>query len=413
MTDFQRNFQILAQILKRAVLPMILLATLTASAHETENNLIPVLRFFLNPALSENTDAFSFLGEAGEKNFRGNATYGRTFDPCQRFKLSAEFLMQKLKYRFSNRISDKWVSQIGFGGKYQYLFSQSPFIGIDADFSYSRAFKRNVAKTNINSFTVERQRISGSNALFSSLGTTLRLWDCGFISAGADYDWIDFNHIAHHKIVNGFGASVAFRQEFGMDFNLILETEFRRPFNFYQTALNWNPSYSNWGLTCGLYGNYTQGKRHLPNIASAGVQLGFTFGGKSNCCCRSSTCCTTKVSCDLSNWVLQPAFYSPIVLAIPEDSITTNLSGMCHPPTSTEIPQLNTNADPYSVNISGFFKSSLSLTFSVVGLPPGSSIDPVTGVISGPNPHDGIHTLTVTATSACGSTSQNFDLNLF
>lgn len=401
------------------VLPVFIFASSFAAAEQTHNNLLPNFQFFFNPALSEGTDAFSFMGELGTKNLRGNATYGRSFAKCQRFKLSAEYLAQKLKYHFIEHTREKWVSQVGFGGSYQYLFAHSPFVGIDADLAYSHAFNRHLGTRDaiVHGQPVqERRRIAGSDAVLSYLGTTLQLWHCGFFSAGADYDWVDYHRISRKKRhVSGFGTSLGFKQQFGKSFHLALETEFRRPFNFYQTLFNWNRSYSGWALTCGIYGNYTHGKHDLPNVVAAGVQLGFTFGGKITRCCRStSSDCRKRISCDLSNWVQEPAFYSPVVLAIADRKVTLNSAlSNCPPPTSVAIPLLDTNANPYSINVGGFFSSSRPLTFTATGLPPGSTINPTTGVISGPNPQDGIHAVTVTATSVCGSISQEADLNLF
>ncbi len=384
-------------------------------AEQTQNNLLPNLQFFLNPATSNGTDAFSFLGEIGPKNFRGNATYGRSFATCQRFKLSAEYLAQKLKYHFIDHTREKWMNQIDFGGAYQYLFHSSPFIGLDAEFAYAHAFKHNFHKKNIihhNQEVTLRRRIAGSNAALGYIGTTLQLWHCGFLSAGADYDWVHFDRISHkNSHIAGFGTSLSFKQQFGREFHLGLESDFRKPFNFYQTVFNWNHRYSTWGITVGIYGNFTHGKHDLPNVVAAGVQLGFSFGGKVLQCCRKSPSpdCRTRITCDLSNWVLKPAVYYPIVLAVADQTLSPAVVGGCSPPTSSEIPILIVTDNPYSENVSGFFHSSLPLTFSATGLPPGATIDPTTGVISGPNPQDGsFFEVTVTATSSCGSTSQTF-----
>lgn len=389
-----------------------------ASTEQTQNNLLPNVQFFLNPVLPNGTDAFSFLGELGTKNLRGNITYGRSFADCQRFKLSAECLAQDLKYHFFDHTRKKWMTQIAFGGSYQYLFASSPFIGINADFSYAHAFTHHLGKKQgmiDNQQVTVRERIAGSNAIFTYLGTMLQLWHCGFFSAGADFDWIDFNPIADkNDKIDGFGASLAFKQQFGKEFHLTLESDFRRPFNFYQTLFNWNRRYSTWGVTCGLYGNYTHGKHDLPNVVTAGIQVGFVFGGKKLPCCRQAPmpACRSLVSCDLSNWVLKPAVYYPIVLAVANQKIPPLQQGAsCTPPSVADIPRLNAFGNPYSIHINGFFSSSLPLTYSATGLPPGSSIDPSTGVISGTNPMDNSSALvTVTATSSCGSVNQTFTI---
>lgn len=97
-------------------------------------------------------------------------------------------------------------------------------------------------------------------------------------------------------------------------------------------------------------------------------------------------------------------------------SQTFTISFPCLTPFSSPIPDfiVPAIATNYSFDLSEFYTSTCgqTLTFSETGLPAGGVIDPVTGVISGPNDHSGAHSVTVTATSICGSTSQTFTLTL-
>lgn len=391
------------------------------SSEETHNNLLPNLRLLFTPASYENSDAFSFLGEAGARNFRGSVTYGTFLTTYQRFKVTGEYLTQRLKYRFVDSDKEKWVSQVGFGGAYEYLTSYKTFKSFEAGVAYSHAFNRNLGRKLFFDDPQQIQfgrRIAGSDAFLSYLGTRLQLWHCGFFSASANYDHVTYRRIFNHDAhVQGFGASVDFTQQFGKEFYVNLDAEIRSPFNFYEASINWSHLFCSWGINCGLYGNYTQGKRHLPNVAAAGVQLGFSIGGKGLDCsknsCRSSYSrdCTQRFFCDITNWTASPALYSPVVLAIKDPA--SNCSSF---PTSSPIPNLflSSGGQPYTYDVSGFFSSSLPLTFSATGFPDGSSIDPVTGVISGINPGDNIpRAITVTATSGCGSTSQAFVISYF
>ncbi len=396
----------------------------SAFAGDTQNNLMPNARFFLTPVTASDTDAFSAMGEIGPRNYRANATYARSINPCQRFKLSAEYLTQRLKYDFKSGDVKRWVNQVGVGGAYQYILNHPAFQSIDADLAYAHAFHRNLRSKHI--FFHDQQarlkrRIAGSDSILSYLGTTIELWHCAFISVGANYDSVAYHRIFRQKThAQGFGGSGHFTQQLGKSFHFGVDAEFRQPFHFYGATFDWRHYFSDWSLTCGLYGNYTNGRRHLPNVAAFGIQIGFAFGGKNIRCCHINPetaalrDCKTQQNCDLASWAVKPAIYLPVVLAIADPKVQTPSGPVsCSaPPTSIPIPNMVfSGGGPYSVDVSGFFSSQTPLTFSQTGLPAGSTIDPSTGVISGNRLGDNTtHTITVTATNACGSTSQTFTI---
>src|SRR5947209_834913 len=88
--------------------------------YASQNVLVPNVQINLTPTMGD-YGAFSFMGELGEKNFRGSGTYGVNFTSCQRVKFSGEFLTQKLNYHFFPHREKKWTSQYAVGGEYQYL----------------------------------------------------------------------------------------------------------------------------------------------------------------------------------------------------------------------------------------------------------------------------------------------------
>src|SRR5207245_2327811 len=71
-------------------------------------------------------------------------------------------------------------------------------------------------------------------------------------------------------------------------------------------------------------------------------------------------------------------------------NLTITITGTNDPPVAAKIPdRTNFDLDAVSVNVSGFFQdpdTNDKLTFSASNLPPGLSIDPITGVISGTLP---------------------------
>ena len=265
--------------------------------------------------------AFGIRGEAGVKNFRGSTTYGTYLADQHRFKISGEWLNQKLTYHFNPRRAKEWVSQYAVGGEYQYLIGNKIVQSIDLGTAYVHGFGRHLGEKENAS-----RNIADSDGALSFLGTTVRLWNCARLSIEANYDWVKYHQkYEHGRLANGFGGSAFFVQPFATDFTFALSAEFRKPFNSYQGSLNWKHFFQTWGIDFGIFGNITDGKEGLPDIKTVGVQLGFSFGGKG---CKhprfndkktEQTECYSRAYCNATDWASAPAVYIPIVLAM-EDS---------------------------------------------------------------------------------------------
>jgi hypothetical protein len=351
--------------------------------------------------------AFSFMGELGERNFRGSGTYGVYLAPCQRLKVSGEYLTQNLEYEFGAGDKRGWVAQYALGGAYQYLFSSSIFQSIDLGGSYSHAFNKHLSP----SPTGTPRRIAGSDGGFGYLGSTVRLWSCGYLSATVNYDHVAYHrHYLSRKEANGWGGTVELVQMLPRDFSFNLGAEFRPPFNFFEGEINWNPRYADWGLNLGLYGNYTDGKEGVPNVIAGGFKIGFSFGPTGRTCCRAtsenltpSQDCYSRMFCDLFNWVSEPAVYMPVVLAVP-DAISCALPG------SSPIPDLMVMGRATSFDVSPYFTGD-GLVYSASGplVFPEFDFNTATGAgIVGNLEDEMTYVMTITATNSCGSVSQPF-----
>lgn len=381
--------------------PILLLSLLATSLFTVENPLLPNAKIELaTPQLGEG-GLVSFLGELGARNLRGALTYANQWTSCQRFKASGEFLTQDLKISSEPR---KWVSQYSLGAEYQILFSTTAFRDLYARGIYIHSYHKGHGA----------HRIAGADGGQGRLGTTLSPWKCAYLSAEIDYDYVNYHRTqSHRKIVSGFGGSTNFVQYLGQEFSVRGDAEFHRPYFFYEGALNWTHDFPSCTLHTGLYMNYTQGMQGLPNVLGGGIEISLSFGGKSEKCCRAEpeqNYCDEKWMCDLSSWALESAARVPIVLAISDPLAAAS----CTPPTSRPIPNQNFSGSPtYSFDASPFFSSSTPLTYSATGLPLDGSINSSTGVISGPSPRTDPVPVTITATSACGSTSQIVTLIFF
>lgn len=380
------------------------------SRGRTQNTLIPDAKFTLLPRNVTDNSAVAFLGEAGRRNFRFNGTFGLMLDCEKRVKFSGEYLQQKLGYNYSNGTARRWVRQFAFGGVYEQDFCNdyitSGEISAYCSYAPSRHLSRQVCSNNFLS-----RRIAGSTAYGIELGSTIKLFPCSFLFIDANYDAVIYHRRYHsNKHVEGFGGSIGFHQQFFDNVGVDLRAEFRRPFNYYRAALNWTVPQCK-GLTVGIFGSHSRGKSSLPSNTMAGIELNCIFGDffRNGCC--EDDCAPCYCAPELACWVSRPAVYLPEVLAIAEEKLRPR----CALPISTTIPNVTLLvAGPFSINTANFFASpdGTPLIFSAAGLPPGATIDPVTGVISGVAT-SGMppFVITVTATNACGSSSQSFTLS--
>ncbi|KAF3362339.1 Uncharacterized protein PHSC3_001168 [Chlamydiales bacterium STE3] len=379
----------------------------------TQNQLIPDFKFTLAPREITESSAVSFLGEGGRRNFRFNGTYGLLINSENRFKISGEFLQQKLGYHFSAGKTRRWMRQFATGATFQHDFCH-PYLTSGQLSAYcSYAPSRQIGRERCNEFIFTR-RIAGSTGYGVEMGTTLRLWQQASLNVDASYDRITYHRRLHsRKHVEGFGGSIGFHQQLLDHLGFDLRAEFKRPYNYYRVAINWSHPCLR-GASVGLFGSHTRGKSRLPSNTIAGIEINYVFSDFFNSSCfEQDRCQTSYCSQELASWVMAPAVYMPEVLAIAEEARRRVCIGV---PTSVSIAPFSASAPgAYLYDVSPFFSNSSGtepLVYSATGLPPGATINPLTGVISGTNPQDGnTYTVTVVATNGCSSTSQTFTMS--
>ena len=300
-----------------------LITACSSSLFAARNTLAPNLKFdFTLPEMGD-YNSFSFLGEVGLKNIRGDGTYGVYFNPRHRIKFTGELLLQDLTYHFIDELKDRWMTQYSVASEYQYLLLHDLVQSIDFNVSYAHAFHRGVSVT-----TPEVARIAGSDAILSSLGSTINLWDCGYFSYALTYDYIKYHRSYEHpKLASGVGAVLRYNQYLPLGFSLGGEADFRRPFYYYSGQIDWHGDFSSCAVTVGGYVNYTNGRASLPNALAAGLRLSVAIGPAklvSGRCGRSqepesfTDHCRGSAFCNLANWSSVP-LSMPMVFAIADE----------------------------------------------------------------------------------------------
>lgn len=397
----------------------------------SQNDLLPVARVTFTPdILSESVSdmigmdvGVSFMGEAGVRNYRGNGTVGIYITPSQRIKAGGEWLTQKLKYHYLSGIEHHWVHQWAVGGQYQYLFDSCFLYSLDVSGDYSHAPSKTLKTVSCPPITVGantvyntiQRRIAGSKAYNVEAGMTVIPWGNATLSLAADYDNVKYDRKFHRKeISSGWGGTVKVSQRLPHDLIANFIAQVKKPYNFYEGSIKWVTTTNYGNIDVGIFGGFTQGKRHLPCSTIAGVSVGLDFGGFG--CGTPCTPCGGSASSEIAQWVAMPAVYVPQVLAIAEQLETTVLAPVCLPPlvlvpvSSVEITSL-----PAIIPTSTLFSTQGQfVTYSII-TPPGITavIDPVTGIIEVISLTPGVtYPITVTATTGMGGCSASAVVNV-
>jgi hypothetical protein len=404
--------------------------------HNTDNVYGPNLKVVTTPFRLTDCTIFSVGAEGGSNNIRFNGTFGYFLSPKIHFKCTAEQLSQRVTYNFTSGKLRKWMQQFAIGGVAQYAFCHPWIESIELYGSYANCPGRRlksrpccVQRTNL--LNQVCRHIAGGRDGFAGLGITIQPWRRAIFSLAADYDYVTYRRKLSNRInTSGFGGTAKLHQEFDCGLSIDLKGELRRPFNYYEGALNWTNVHPFGILTFGVYTGYTQGRDFLPNNWTTGIMVSADFGGipffSNYRDCNPPPCvrgCPLNplfpVDSELVAWIATPAVRMPTVLAISEEVVVPTQekcppppkphpnppTPVCRAPISVTIP----NQTSLPIDTAAFFdRNGHDMVFTAQGLPAGFTINPVTGVIRGNIFAIGTISVRVTGTTECGHTSQSF-----
>lgn len=385
-----------------------------------------------------NTAAYSLLGEVGARNYRVGGTVGWKITDNQLFKVSAEYLWQKITYGFFSGDSSQWVNQGALGAAYAYDFNGyafNPQLGLSAYVSHAPSKNLStetgsyVTSNGTTVFFVDNRRIAGSTGAGISPGITINPWQGGQVGAELNYDNVryDTSHNAINEDATGLGGTLKIGQAITDNIAIGASAAVRQPFNNYAANVNWNNMqyYGDWSL--GLFGDYTSGKNTLPNTWNVGVNVDYfidrrcpampaNLKGESN---LKGEMVAQPISDNLLAWTADPAVYMPQVLAI----VDNTCQGLGDVTLLSPIPNFTvTDNLPHTFNSPSHFAGN-NLTYSMTGtvlsssgsVPPASSIfsiNKTTGVVTlNPNPSiTAVYSIAVTASNGCRSVTTTFEV---
>lgn len=404
--------------------------------HKPNNIYGPNLKVVTTPFRLTDCTIFSIGAEGGSKNIRFSGTFGYFLSPKIHFKFTAEQLTQQVTYNFTSGRVKKWMHQPALGGVLQYTFCHPCIESVELYGSYAACSGRRlcphpccVRKTNL--LNEVSRRIAGGTDAYAGLGVTIHPWCYTTFSIALDYDQVTYRRKFFDKInTSGFGGTAKLHQDLYCGLSIDAKGEIRRPFSYFEGALNWTTVHPFGILTFGFYAGYTKGRDLLPNNWTTGVLVSADFGGMpffsryQDCppppCirgCKLNAC--FPVDSELVAWIASPAVRMPTVLAVNEECVAQTHKKcppppkphphppepVCHPPISVKIPEQNS----LPFDTSAFFDpNGHVMVFTAQGLPHGFFIEPRTGVIRGNILEINRILVTVTGTTDCGHTSQSF-----
>lgn len=334
------------------------------SNEKPHNDLLPLARLECAARFWDDEAAFPVLYEFGNRMSRINASVAFPICYGHNFKIGGEALNEQLTYEFPHKNEKRWVNQSAIGATYQAVFNYCGFRSLELSAQYSTAPNRK-----LHDFHKEKQEhghrhhsrkesdhdkqhrgrlhelrqhhrnqrhrdgyhrsIAGSKAYAFSAGFTSLAWNGACVSASALYDHVEYRFkFEDHKIVNGFGGTVFYKQELCPCIDFVVKGEFRKPYDYYEGRLQWDLFLDHFDMTFGLYGGHTIGKHGLPNSTVAGFEMGFDFGITNFSGSASSGLCSDNSNPyfggfagqnpQILHWTAAPAVYIPEVMALPE-----------------------------------------------------------------------------------------------
>lgn len=320
-------------------LPSVLFYISAAHSTTISNNSDP--NTFLGPTFRlaftsniGNESAYSLAGEAGPRNARVSGTLGWKIDDNQRFKVTAEYLWQQIKYGFFPADAEYWGQQGTVGVEYQYDIANAMFypqLGFNA--YASEAPSKNFGNqqgTVLNNrgipveFTANR-RATGGRGYGAAPVITLTPWRGGKIYGEVNYDNVGYdNDVPVNQNARGFGGTAGVHQLVGV-VDIGVGAAIRQPFNSYAANITWAdiPYMRNWTLE--LFGEYTVGKHTLPDTYNVGICADFYFDRRVQLAegnLKQEVSGTKPVVDNLMAWTAGPAVYMPVVLSVADEQVT-------------------------------------------------------------------------------------------
>lgn len=339
---------------------------------------VPDLIFALDPYRVSDDQAVSGLVQIGLRDWRFNGTYAFSINDQHLFKVSAEYLREKLGFSFEANRLHAWVQQFAVGAEYR-LYSPLnciDFLDVGLNYSHSPSRELHLKLVPDNNLLNER-RIAGADAV-SAQAQTFWTVGRGAIGTALFYDFVLYRRkFQHQKIVTGPGIGFNCHYPVCSGIRLHLNAELRRPYLFLEARLGCNSYFGRTSMGSSVFVESVRGFQSLPSSTRFGIELAFNFKSPnpSNCAEEDYPCPTAA-----QLFARSPAVYRPQVLAISDQRTFGFLEIL------SQVQSLSTLTFPVgtvSFDASSYFTGSGPFVYVGSNFPPGLAIDPLTGLIEG------------------------------
>lgn len=350
------------------------------SRHDFPEDKLPDFRFAIEPYRIGEISAVSGILQVGLRDFRINGTYAVAVMQKHLFKISAEYLRQKLGFDYSSGHIHTWVDQYAVGGAGRIEWDCSFLEHLDVGVTYSHSPSKNLdRKLSKGENFIVRRRIAGADAFSVEAESSKRVYR-GAVSGQLFYDYVRFDQKFHSKkCISGPGAGLSVYHPFIGTTVLHLAAELRRPYLFLQARVDSKVRVASKIFKAGAFIESTKGFASIPSSTLFGFEFFFEFGEQKSARSAAQDCVGIT---PLEQFAASPAVFKPQVLAVAEEKKYIFCEGVV---LTQDSLQVTIPVGEVSLDFSPYFSGTGPIVFIGTGLPEGFNLDPLTGVLTGMN----------------------------
>lgn len=249
----------------------------------------------------------------GENVDRVNLTYGTEIGDKSRLKVTGERLAEKKEYGFATGLQDKWDGQNAVGADYAYNIDQYLINDIGLGGYYTHSSSKYLEAEQVKD-GIYQPEINGAHSENLHADASAHLWLNSRLTAGVDYDAVNFNNTDDADI-KGFGGHGKLEQLLMPSVKLTLDTQYRKSEHSYKGSLGWLVS-SPKGMQAEIeaFTSYTNNLATENDYNQTGLAIKFDFGVADEHKGYNDLMDGSRET--LMNWTRDSAVHTPEVLSV-------------------------------------------------------------------------------------------------